>query len=298
METTLISDANIQSKVPPSSTWDSDFLERHDLYGYAYRRTQDKAYYPYWKTQHNRNTAIRSELKKLGEKLEVEPFQVIVLKGASLIGDLYQDWGERFVADVELLISYNDLWKFTDILKSDGYRPVSKLGQTSKHRHTHRFAKRSNDIQINIDVHTELFWHSRLNFDQQAQPFQIKGFFQLNPEIQLVHLCGSLSHEDQFASLSSLMDIYKYVERYKGRIDWPLFWKQAQKAKLFTSAFFSLFLCQKLGLKVQLILYKAPKKQLFNLYFLKKLVDYSFLYAPTKYPTRQRLISWLLHDRF
>ena len=79
-------------------------------------------------------------------------------------------------------------------------------------------------------------------------------------------------------------------------MDWQRFWKLATEARLYKSCYMTLFLCQKLGLNIQLIVYKAPRKSVLSVWMLKKLVSLQFLYNPQKYPLRQFVVQNLIKD--
>ena len=275
--------------------WNKDFLERHHLLGHVYLRTQNKIYYPYWKSQLNRNSLAKSELEQIGADLAKENVSVFLLKGFSLMGEIYKDWGERFVSDIDLLISYDELWKLTDILKMYGYEK-KKEAKWLENRHRHLYTKKSDDIQLTIEIHTQLFWHTSLELKKDLEPSQVEGFYQLSRENQLVHLCGHIAFQHSFSKLFWLMDIFKYVDRYSEKMDWELFWKSAEKANLYKACYFTLFLCQKLGLNIQTILYRAKKRKRLSIFFLKKLVDFSYLYNPEKHKLRFLTVKFLIKD--
>lgn len=275
--------------------WNKDFLERHHLLGHVYLRTQDKIYYPYWKSQLNRNSLAKEELKQIGQDLAAENIKVYLLKGFSLMGEIYKDWGERFVSDIDLLISHDELWKLTDILKMYGYHK-KKETKWLANRYKHVFIKKTEDISLSIEIHTQLFWHSSLNIKDKAQTASVHGFYQLSRENQLIHLCGHLAFQHHYSKLFWLMDIFKYVDRFREKIDWSLFWQQAQKANLYKSCYFTLFLCQKMGLNIQTILYRAPKKKKLSIALLKKLVDFSYLYNPQKHFLKVGIIKLVIKD--
>lgn len=283
--------------IPTDNHWNKDFLERHHLLGHVYHRTQQKDYYPYWKSQLTRNFVVKNELEKLSEDIINQKITVCLLKGYSLMGDIYEDWGERFASDVDLLVSRNNLWRLTDILQMYGYeKRTEKKWLGNQHKYT--FEKRMGESSVVIEVHTQLFWHKTLASEEGLKESQVKGFKVLNAENQLIHLCGHLAFQHTYLKLFWLMDIYKYVEKFKTTIDWNVFWAQARKARLYKSCFFTLFLCQKLGLNIQTIIYRAPKQSKVSIYLLKKLVDYQFLYNPRNYPVRFLLVKNLIKDSF
>lgn len=276
--------------------WSYDFLERHHLLGHAYHRTQDKIYYPFWKNQLSRNQSLKAELERIGYDLQKEDLKVYLLKGFSLLGEIYEDWGERFVSDVDFLVSYEQFWRLNDLLKMYGYKKKREqkwLGNL----HKYTYIKSTPNLEFSIEVHTQLFWHQSLNFSETAtlDP-KLPGFYRLTPENQLLHLCGHLAFEHGFSQLFALMDVYKFVDTYRKEIHWDLFWEKAQRAGLYKSCFMTLFLCQKLGLSIQTVVYLAPKKKKLSIYLLKQLVSYSYLYNPGKHPIRGWLTKLWIKD--
>lgn len=293
MTTAAVESNSTQSRI--LNDWNKDFLERHNLMGHVYLRTQNKVYYPYWKSQLNRNSVAKQELERIGQDLEKDNIKVFLLKGFSLMGEIYKDWGERFVSDIDLLISHDELWKLTDILRMYGYMK-KKEAKWLGNRHKHVFVKKTEDIQISIEIHTQLFWHASLNLKEDPKEASVKGFYQLSPENQLIHLCGHLAFQHSYSKLFWLMDIFKFVDRYKTKLNWDLIWEQAAKANLYKSCFFTLFLCQKLGLNIQTIVYKAAKKKKMSIFLLKKIVDFSYLYDPQKFYMRSFAVKVLIKD--
>lgn len=296
METiTPVISETTNTEIKPAFKWNMDFLERHHLYGHAYRRTQDKVYYPYWKSQLTRNSFAKTELETIGQDIQREGIQVYLLKGYSLMGEIYQDWGERFVSDIDLLVSYDELWKLTDILKMYGYSK-KKEAKWLGNRHQHIYVKKTEDLSLTIEVSTQLFWHTSLNIKENSMDSQVIGFKRLSLENQLIHLCGALGFQNAYSKLFWLMDIFKFVERYKSKINWQTFWQNAERANLYKACFFTLFLCQKLGLNIQTIIYRAKKKKKVSIFFLKKVVDYSYLYNPESHQLRGFIVRWLIKD--
>ncbi|MEM7647445.1 MAG: nucleotidyltransferase family protein [Pseudomonadota bacterium] len=283
----------VQSTKDPE--WNRDFLERHHLFGHVYNRTQNQTYYPFWKSQLNRNSVAKQELEKIAADINADGIRVFLLKGFSLLGEIYQDWGAPYVADIDLLISHDQLWRLSDILKMYGYER-KKETRWLGNRYKHIFVKKGAEVSLTIEIHTQLFWHTSLTMDEDPRMSQIQGLYQLSPENQLIHLCGHAGFQNSFTKLFLMMDIFKYVEAYKKKLDWEVFWKNAKKANLYKACFFTLFLCQKLGLNIQPILYRATKHKKMSLSFLKKIVSYSYLYSPEKYPIRKFLVQFLIKD--
>lgn len=279
------------SRVP----WNSEFLERHHLQGHIYSRTQNKTFYPYWKSQLTRNSFAKKELDLIGQDLEKEGVQTFLLKGFSLMGEIYQDWGERYVSDIDLLVSFDELWKLADILKMYGYEKV-KVKKWLANRHVHCFRKKNGESEFSIEVHTQLFWHTSLDSGVDTQPSSMPGFQRLSVENQLIHLCGHVAFQNSFSHLHWLVDIYKYVDSHRDKINWKEFWRQAELCGLYKSCYFTLFLCQKLGLNLHTVFFRAKKQKRVGIYFLRKIVNYSYLYNPESHVVKKAMVRLLIAD--
>lgn len=297
---TINEQESLNTELPTSDStpvWNKDFLERHGLFGHIYLRTQDKVYYPYWKNQLSRNSYAKLELEKIGQDIEHDNIKVFLLKGYSLMGEIYKDWGERDVSDIDFLISYDQLWRLTDILKMHGY-DKKKEAKWLANRYQHIYCKNTGDYNLTIEVNTQLFWSTSLDTENNIIKSHVPGFYQLSRENQLIHLCGFQALQNGYSKLFYLMDVFKYVENHRHEINWPLFWENAKKSKLYKASFFTLFLCQKLGLNIQPILFRAHKEKRISIYFLKRLVHFSYLYSPERYPIHAFLIRFLVKDSF
>ena len=277
--------------------WSQEFLDRHHLHGFAYHQSKDQMFFLEWKQQLVRNFIVKSELEAIGRDLQQECLDVCLLKGFSLMGDIYQDWGIRFASDVDLLINLSNLWRLSDILSLHGYRKLTEpkwLGNRFKFM----FRKNVKGMEINIEVHSQLFWHRPIDWRDDARPARIEGFKLLGLEKQLVHLCGHLGFQHTFLKLFWLMDIFRFVNQYKSEIHWQRFWNLSQRYAVFKSSYLSLHLCQTLGAEVGTQLAQAPKKYEFSLWILKKIVDFKFLHNPRKTFVRYIVVKNLIKDSF
>ena len=275
--------------------WSHHFLQRHHLMGYAYNKSKAKEYYPEWKAQLTRNFLVKLELEKIGEDCAFESLAVCLLKGYSLMGDLYEDWGIRFASDVDLLVSPKEFWRLSDILTNRGYKKVSEkkwLGNKYKYL----FQRSVGDSEICIEVHTQLFWHKAIAWQEDMVSAHISGCHKLGQEHQLVHLCGHLGFQHTFLKLFWLIDICKFLERNKETLDWEKFWTVSMDMGLYKSCYCALFLCQKLGLNLQTIFFRAPKKSKLSVTLLKKLLSLRFLNDPRRFPIQYFLVKFLIKD--
>jgi len=278
-----------------NEAWSPDFLKRHHLEGFAYSMGGESQYHSHWKDQVHKNLIVRDELQKLGATLSEQGVTVCLLKGFSLMGDIYQDWGARFASDVDMLVGIGDLWRLSDALKLAGYRKTYEpkwLGNRFKFM----FYKKTAGMEVCVEVHTQLFWHSHVDWKEGLRPASIVGFKSLSLETQLMHLCGHLGFQHTFLKLFWLVDIHKFVERYREQIQWPRFWSRCLQQGLYKSSFLSLEICKGLGLEISTELSQAPQKYPLARRLLKRFVTLRFLHNPRKYPIRYFMVKNLIKD--
>ncbi|WP_422107338.1 nucleotidyltransferase family protein [Winogradskyella sp.] len=106
----------------------------------------------------NRNLAIIEQVHLLTELFNSHNIDYVLLKGtALLVGDFYHDIAERMVGDIDILIDNNHIEMAFNLLKNNGYEPITEtLGsQFFEHKHLPRL-KTSLHIGA-VELHRRLF---------------------------------------------------------------------------------------------------------------------------------------------
>lgn len=284
-------------------------LSSHALEGYYYSQGKAPDFKEQWKKQLTHNLMVRDELETLGQSLEKQSIETVVLKGFALMGDIYQDWGARFASDVDLLVSENNLWRLKEQLGLFGYQEVSqKKWQGNCFKSL--FKKNIHGISLTIEVHTQLFWHTKVSWSEHLEPSSLFGFSRLKKEMQLLHLCGHYGFQHTMIKLYWLVDIIRYMRKHGPSLHWPLFWNLAVSHRLFRCSYGVLSLLdngiQDLLFENQgnhkphrmLWLDSVPPKALWSRPWVARLATPGFLQTPRKYPFRYLLLKCLLKDSF
>jgi len=277
--------------------YDDDFLNRHGLRGQYYALAKEGK--EHWKRQLTQNLVVRKELEILGQDLEANHLQVCLLKGFALMGDVYEDWGERFASDVDVLISIQSLWRLRELLQLHGFTEVSEK-KWRGNQFKFLFKKNLHGVPVTVEVHTQLFWHSQLNWQSHLIPAQVKGFSRLSNEAQLLHLCGHYGFQHTFIKLFWLVDIFRFLQKYESKIHWPLFWNLALSQRLYRSSYgiFSIIdeLSQSDNQEGTGYSDSAPAAFLWSRQWVNRLATPKFLSNPRRYLVRYFLLKTILKD--
>ncbi len=137
--------------------------------------------------------------------------RVIALKGMSLLGEIYADFGMRSLGDLDILVrdrkTFDDLILF---LLNDKFSIVN-TDDWEANNFKKVFSKYISGIEIVIELHEKLFFNSleptfifRQNFSR---------FWVLEDSFNVYHLVHHLSYQHTFIKLSWLYDLYLIYKR-------------------------------------------------------------------------------------
>jgi hypothetical protein len=176
-----------------------------------------------------------SELGELLGSLNKDDISVIVLKGASLLGTLYEKDYSRPMYDIDLLTRRADLVMVDERLIRLGYKRLShnwgshityrKTGPLSIPVEVHwDLINRKNPLQkFAFQIDTEDFW-------EDVMPVTINGqrALAMSPESLLIYLACHLMKES-YSHQKWLTDIDRLILHYNTRIDWEAVVERAVK---------------------------------------------------------------------
>lgn len=177
------------------------------------------------------NLLILRELVAILRIFDAVGIDVVVLKGAALIQDVYEKLAYRPMVDLDLLIRFDDLTLATEHLEQQGYRAI----------HPTPFQDESglywNEVMLvqqnNIGPAIELHWHlldnpyyaTRLKTEsliERSRQLSVADVTPrvLNVEDQIIHLCCHNLYHHLGRFTRSLVDIAFLVAKYGDEIVW------------------------------------------------------------------------------
>ncbi|MGA7306596.1 MAG: nucleotidyltransferase family protein, partial [Rhodothermales bacterium] len=188
-----------------------------------------------------RTLFLLTELENVQEVLRSTGIRVVVLKGASLVGTLYDDIALRPMVDIDLLVDEQDVAVVVKTLVVRGYAhvPVSPLLSTNAVT-----LRSEGPIACEFDIHWHLFktpHHQNLIsmawFWDTARELRIgeTSALRLAPEAELLYLSAHLAkhggHSDDLIFRWGY-DIAVFLHRHAGSIDWERTLEQARAYQL------------------------------------------------------------------
>lgn len=279
-----------------------NLLNEHHLSGLFYKNFQFAQGKKRYKQQWLHNQMLMSVLNELDQKLGEEKINLIILKGAHLLLDLYPDFGSRFLSDIDILINVEDLPILQNILSEKGFSPI--LDETFYgNKFKKEWCKKIKEVEINIELHTKLFFNSKKeNWNTSLTPF--KNILKLNLEDLFIHLCGHLAFQHTFIKLYWLYDIYFLYQEKKHEIDWAKVQTKSRALHLHRSVQMCLWLIKKhfdapfsQELCEQFFLDKKFVWQFFlSVSFLKNPYNNKFFYYYLKHATKDHFLESCFYD--
>jgi len=201
-----------------------------------------------------RNISLLNSLKPVLEAVEEAGFRAAVIKGARLVNTVYQDIGERYFIDVDLLVNHSDRDNIQKILKDLGFVQASseyihhELSEREKRYWTYRPVFRKNKLELELHYNfpglhlpfsmDQDLWQNTHKILIEGSPAQI-----LSPEYELCLLCLH-SQQHSYTRLDWLTDMAEMSGEDK--LDWNKVREICQKERISAPVFYGLYLVNQL----------------------------------------------------
>lgn len=173
-----------------------------------------------------RNLHLFQELSGLLNEFNKEGIPVVLLKGAHLAAEVYDDMGLRNMCDIDLLVKQADLMRVERLLLSRGADPEDRrrvIGSDNKH-----FGYQLAESGLRVEVHWALVTGDsfRIGWEEteaRLRPITINSIpaLALCPEDLLLHLCLHTAGHLNALHVRMLCDMVAVGQRYGAKLDWP-----------------------------------------------------------------------------
>lgn len=210
--------------VPILHSMKSDLLKEHHLEGFYYSKIENLAEFrKSWLNTWAHNEVLLTFAKKMNENFP----ELIFLKGISLLDDVYDDLGARFMSDIDILVPIDTLSGVESFLTSEGFSKI-KSSMWYGNDFKIEYNKIENEREINIELHSRLFYHVLKN----DWNYSYKNLKKLSTEDNLIHIIGHCGFNHNFQKIYWMIDIYLYLYKYEKDIDVDILLKRAKELKL------------------------------------------------------------------
>jgi hypothetical protein len=168
---------------------------------------------------------------------------VIVLKGATLAGTVYEDPALRPMSDIDLLVPPEHVSRAVDAFKANGYEtPSTEMRSGARLAYENEVeVRRPGAVDIRVDIHWSLL-DSPLYRHKPSQdwlwgtalPVRVGGTeaLMLGPEAQILHLCAHLAFHHGGQGPLWLNDVAEVAHYYRDGLDWQMVLEQAKVSNL------------------------------------------------------------------
>ncbi|MFH1783723.1 MAG: nucleotidyltransferase family protein [bacterium] len=211
-----------------------------------------------------RNIFLLEELGKVLKKFNEEKISSVVLKGASILENVYQDIGLRTMGDIDILIRKEQFCEIDKSLRESGYFSDYNWSDymnisTSRYLNSLYYQKRQGEIYVFLHLHWHIinttvptYYYNDIDiqrFWQQARPVTIAGVKSsiMAPHHLLIHLSEHiLKHSCRPFVL--FCDIFEVINHYsKEGLDWDLLIKDTVEFNLNKAVYFGLYFSSELS---------------------------------------------------
>jgi signal peptidase len=222
---------------------------RHGLTPVLYRSLNDAHAVPpdvggtlkkHYILQTARNMFALRQLDEIAQALQDTPVDVIVLKGATALVQLYDDAGCRTMVDIDFMVQRESVDAFRQLLSTLGYRcPMATAPEsmwvTTEMGYRFPFERQGS---LMLDVHTDILdtrdatGTATDEMWTQARPLRPGGALRaLAPAHFLLHAAAHYGKHREFdaPALSWMLDALLAVRKWGAGIDWPAFWETADR---------------------------------------------------------------------
>jgi hypothetical protein len=238
------------------------------------------------------NSILQDELKKIKTTFQAKNIHGTLLKGMSLIDQIY-DIGERPMADIDLLLPIEKFKMASKELESLGYTLLTEKRWKANFFKKNFVKYTTGDLKIEVELHSKLFFSEPKEFTWIQEDSENFGF--LKTEDNLIHLMGHLGFQHTFHKLFWLVDIDRLIRKHANALDWEYVLKKLALLNQTRSSAAVLGACYRyLQTPVpQQILSDLPA---FPKWVWKTLLTKSFFSAPQKNILNYFIIKHLMKD--
>lgn len=240
------------------------------------------------------NSCYFNELKNILLLFDSAMVEVVVLKGAALIGKIWKNAALRPMADIDVLIKKHDIIRAEKLMFNSGYIAREKSYRTKEwyrkyHHHLVPFYNPENGIIT--EIHTNIFPPDKsIQLDMNklwtnAEPAKIADIDAkiLCLEDIFIHLCLHLFVGTSVGGIKNLSDIAQTLKCFGERIDWEIIENYAIEVGITDYIYYALYtvnvlLCAEIDDQFLTRLKSKSSKKGFEDYLLKKLIIKTIIY--------------------
>ncbi len=195
------------------------------------------------------NVLLLGELERILAALSAAQIPAVVLKGAALLGLIYENIGLRPMGDLDILVHRQHLAKAREQLRELHYLPEApEISPGIQNHIDHTEAWRGGPRQrVGLEIHWQLiagaadirhvpaeqFWRNVDTLIPTVSAWSGEPVCVLAPTYQILYLCAHLKlrHGGDQERLIWYYDLYQYIRANQQRINWDELTKLARRLR-------------------------------------------------------------------
>lgn len=192
----------------------------HHIQGlmYAYGIDTSDEYKTQFIRQWNKNEKSLKEFQRLRSLLDIKIKDPCLLKGASLLDDIYPEYGSRFMCDIDFLIEASDLESWKQVFTNQGYQRTTP---GKKNEQKIEWSKFIDGDEIVFELHLQIYEGFKLDKKPKViSSLVMNRVNQLELHEKIIHMCSHVSIGHNFLKLYWLIDLYLIFTKYSANIDY------------------------------------------------------------------------------
>jgi len=174
------------------------------------------------KENRNRNVLLLDFAEGITKVLSAGGIEFAFLKGIILLDEIYPSLEDRFLSDIDLLISNEDFESAMAILKSYGEVIHISKGSWVGDAHKVEIEYRGPfGLDITLELHNKLYWHRNHRTHNIVKAKD--KLPRLDDTDHLIYLIYHYAFQHNGQKLYWLFDIIEFYKKYRHQINWDYF---------------------------------------------------------------------------
>lgn len=277
----------------------SDSCHKHHIEGVLYYFYDDfksnESFKNVWIQNWHRNDLA---LKTLVDMLDLSTLQFspVLLKGAALLGEVYEDMGSRFMSDIDLLIHPTDFVEVEKQLVKSGFKLInSKKWKANNFKS--EWSIHIGETEICFELHSKLYYHCDNEYESfEKEASHLDGYLRLGKLDQFIHLSTHYAFQHTFQSLYWGFDLFFFSQKYLETLEKSKLLIRAKEFKVLNSTLFCLgVLNDHFNVHIDIHKEHLTSKKI-DADFLWSEERRSFEYLKVKHQTKDSFIQALEYD--
>jgi hypothetical protein len=201
-----------------------------------------------------RNVRAANETDLLARAFERADIELIFIKGAALLAEIYGSCASRDLSDIDILVREKDFEHASSLLEGEGFRLYEEPGTRVGYK-TQRLYEKKRRIPVDLHsgfsghrIYDEMMGIDRDDVWRNKRELVLSGvrIYALDIEHTLIYTCIHLATHHNFSGLIWYVDLHEFISRHAADIDWGRITALAAKYRVKRPVYYALLFTKRL----------------------------------------------------